>query len=327
MVPEGLLPDDVFAVADQALAHPDVTTLSVWAGPGREEHFNGPISRAMLLEQLDWAQAASGLRLFQVMARPGGGGYLHLRVVPADPALIGEEIPFRIRSARLVQVIQHLQRIPGTRPGLSLPPVYNDSYLFLQPDPSGRWQLAVFPVEVRAVERAVAQLRPAAGLESGVDFPNWPILEDIQPGEFDLLDRRQDSSAALAAVPSSSVRTGDLLVFGPGMEDLALLVNRMAPQDEKVAVTTGLEEERLLQQAGFTGITLRADLLGGVEAGLEAAAALYPEMTPRFYLADQRDRLLGWLGDLLGRYRIPESLLSVNQARQILQALERFRSA
>ncbi|PIQ81901.1 MAG: hypothetical protein COV76_06520 [Candidatus Omnitrophica bacterium CG11_big_fil_rev_8_21_14_0_20_64_10] len=137
-----------------------------------------------------------------------------------------------------------------------------------------------------------------------------------------------EAGTALANLSGAAISRHEVAVVDPANADLALLLSRIQPADDPVVlITAGLEHEAAVLKAGFTGITLRGDLYESIEQARAAAAALFAGYTPRFYRGDQRPNLLGWLAGLLERYNIPESLLSVQQAADILQALDPFRSA
>jgi len=60
---------------------------------------------------------------------------------------------------------------------------------------------------------------------------------------------------------------------------------------------------------------------------LYRAASRLSAFSPRFYRAQDRQNLLAWLGGILERYNVPESLISVERAERMVRSLEALRAA
>ncbi|MBI3333347.1 MAG: hypothetical protein HYZ93_04575, partial [Candidatus Omnitrophica bacterium] len=120
--------------------------------------------------------------------------------------------------------------------------------------------------------------------------------------------------------------------FDPENADVGRVVAALV-KDPVVIIAEDAKQEELLLRYGFSGpgrYIVRLDLYPEVRVDREAVLRIYPELksfSPRIYRASERGNLPAWLGGILERYNIPESILSLDQARRIVESLEALRAA
>jgi glycine hydroxymethyltransferase len=166
-----------------------------------------------------------------------------------------------------------------------------------------------FPVhsELRALlHRIQEEPEGAAGLEEGLG-----VLKELKP---------------------STLQRWEVHIFDPETADVGRVVAAVQ-SDPVVIIAEDWEHQRELLNSGFVGedrIILQLDLHDNdIVKAREAAARLYRDLfSPQYYKAEQRgDRLMIWLAGVLERYDVPDSILSLEGARQLVEQWERLRSA
>jgi len=181
-----------------------------------------------------------------------------------------------------------------------------------------------------------------ATLLKGLDqSPNEAFREVIRNRYLPSIARIQDPALQQASNPKagleelsgwrtfvpSSVQAQVVHVLDPANADVGLFLGK-AQTDPVVILAAGAEEERALRRAGFVGenhIILVIHSFDSPQQARAAAAALFPAYSPRFYLEEQRAKLMLWLAWILERYDLTQ--LTVGQAATIVEALSVLEAA
>ncbi len=179
-------------------------------------------------------------------------------------------------------------------------------------------------LELGLVQALFRSHASAAGLEEAA------VLERPAVAEAQRAAVLTEVREGLGSFIPSAVKLEEAHVFDPQNADVGRVVAALIGPDPVVIIARDPDHEADLLASGFGGLgrfLLRLDLYGSIEEARADAAKRLSAFSPRFYRAQDRANLLSWLGGILERYNVPESLISLERAERMVRSLEALRAA